>query len=149
MNPSERIDRLIAGLADWRGRTLASIRNSILAADREIIEEWKGRASPVWSHGGTIAFANAYKAKVKLTFASGAVFPDPDKLFNADLKASMRRAIVFLEGDRINDRALKDLVLAAVDLNQHKLRKHAPAGTQGRARKTKKTDATAFSPHRS
>ena len=85
MNPSERIDRLIAGLTDWRGKTLASIRKSILEADREIIEEWKWMGSPVWSRDGIIAVGNAHKDKGKLTFSHGASLPDPDKLFNAGL----------------------------------------------------------------
>ena len=81
MNPSERIDKLIAKLTDWRGKTLASIRKTILEADRDIIEEWKWMGSPVWSRDGIIAVGNAHKDKVKLTFAHGASLPDPDKLF--------------------------------------------------------------------
>jgi hypothetical protein len=83
MNPSEHIDQLIAKLTDWRRKTFVSIRKSILEADREIIEEWKWMGSPVWSHDGIIAVANAHKNKVKLTFSHGASLPDPDKLFNA------------------------------------------------------------------
>ena len=138
MNPSERIDQLIAELTDWRGRTLAGIRKSILEADREIIEEWKWMGSPVWSRDGIIAVANAHKDKVKLTFAQGAILPDPEKLFNAGLGGSAWRAIDFFEGDKINKHALKNLVLAAVDLNQHKLRSKAPAGTRARVPKSKK-----------
>src|SRR5271154_891321 len=82
MNPSERIDQLIAGLTDWRGPTLAGVRKTILEADREIIEEWKWMGSPVWSRDGIIAVGNAHKEKVKLTFSHGASLPDPDKLFN-------------------------------------------------------------------
>ena len=85
MNPSERIDQLIAGLTDWRGKTLASTRKIILEADREIIEEWKWMGSPVWSHDGIIAVGNAHKDKVKLTFSHGVSLPDPDELFNAAL----------------------------------------------------------------
>src|SRR6202140_3030346 len=136
MNPSKRIDQLIAELTDWRGKTFASIRKSILEADREIIEEWKWMGSPVWSHDGIIAVANAHKGKVKLTFAHGASLPDPDKLFNAGLEGSMRRAIDFFEGDKINARALKKLVLAAVAYNQLKLKKKAPASTRAKVRKT-------------
>src|SRR5437588_855116 len=91
MNPSERIDQLIAELTDWRGKTFARIRKSILEADREIIEEWKWMGSPVWSHDGIIAVANAHKGKVKLTFSHGASLPDPDKLFNAGLEGNARR----------------------------------------------------------
>ncbi len=139
MNPSQRIDRLIAGLTDWRGKTFASIRQSILEADREIIEEWKWMGSPVWSLDGIIAVANAHKEKVKLTFAHGASLPDPDKLFNAGLEGNMRRAIDFFEGDKINARALKNLVRAAVDYNQTRSKKKAAAGTRAKARKSKKT----------
>jgi hypothetical protein len=139
MTPSERIDQLIAELTDWRGKTFASIRKSILAADREIIEEWKWMGSPVWSRDGMIAVANAHKKWVKLTFAHGASLPDPDKLFNAGLEGNMRRAIDFFEGDKINERALKDLVRAAIDYNQIKLKKKAPAGSRAKVRKSKKT----------
>jgi hypothetical protein len=138
MNPSERIDQLIAEIADWRGKTFASIRKSILEADREIIEEWKWMGSPVWSHHGIIAVANAHKGKVKLTFAYGASLPDPDKLFNAGLEGNARRAIDFFEGDKTNERALKNLVRSAVAYNQIKSKKKAPAGTRAKAHKSKK-----------
>jgi hypothetical protein len=138
MNASEQIDRLIAGLTDWRGKTFASIRKCILAADREIIEEWKWMGSPVWSRDGIIAVANPHKGKVKLTFDHGARLPDPDKLFNAGLEGNQRRAIDFFEGDRVNERALKTLVRAAVDYNQNKKSKaKAPTGTRAKARKSK------------
>ncbi len=139
MNPSERIDQLIAELTDWRGKTFASIRKSILEADREIIEEWKWMGSPVWSRDGIIAVANAHKEKVKLTFAHGASLPDADKLFNAGLEGNMRRAIDFFEGDKLNERALKNLIRAAVDYNQTKKKKKALAGTRAKVHKTKKT----------
>ena len=138
MNASERIDQLIAGLTDWRGKTFASVRKSILAADREIIEEWKWMGSPVWSRDGMIAVGNAHKDKVKLTFSHGASLPDPDKLFNAGLEGNARRAIDYLEGDRVNERALKNLVRAAIDYNQSKLKKNAPARTRAKVRKSKK-----------
>ena len=138
MNASQRIDQLIAGLTDWRGKTFASVRKSILAADREIIEEWKWMGSPVWSRDGMIAVANAHKDKVKLTFAYGASLPDPDKLFNAGLEGNARRAIDYLEGDRVNERALKNLVRAAIDYNQSKLKKKAPARTRAKVRKSNK-----------
>src|SRR5215471_21744344 len=133
MNPSERIDELIAGLPDWRGKMLAGIRKNILEADREIVEEWKWMGSPVWSRDGMIAVGNAHKDKVKLTFSHGASLPDPDQLFNAGLEGNKWRAIDFFEGDTINERALKNLVRAAVDYNQSKLRKKAPAGTRAKA----------------
>lgn len=138
MNPSQRIDELIAGIADWRGKTFASVRKSILEADREIIEEWKWMGSPVWSRDGMIAVANAHKGKAKLTFAHGAHLPDPDKLFNAGLEGNLRRAIDFLEGDKVNDRALKNLVRAAIAYNQAKSKKKAAAGTGAKVRKSKK-----------
>jgi hypothetical protein len=138
MNPSERIDQLIAGLADWRGKTFASVRKIILGADREIIEEWKWMGSPVWSRDGMIAVANAHKGKVKLTFAHGASLPDPDKLFNAGLEGNARRAIDFLEADKINERALTTLVRAAVDFNQSKLKKKTPARTTAKRHKSQK-----------
>jgi len=139
MEPSERIDRLIAELTDWRGKTFARVRKSILEADREIIEEWKWMGSPVWSRDGMIAVANAHKGKVKLTFANGASLPDPDRLFNAGLEGNARRAIDFFEGDEINERALKNLVRAAIDYNQNKSRKKAAAGARAKVRKSKKT----------
>jgi len=139
MTPSEKIDQLIAGIADWRGETFAGIRKAILAADREIIEEWKWMGSPVWSRDGIIAVANAHKGKVKLTFDHGARLADPEKLFNAGLEGNQRRAIDFVEGDKVNERALKDLVRAAVAYNQtRKSKKKAPAPTRAKVRKSKK-----------
>jgi hypothetical protein len=95
MNPSERIDELIAEITDWRGKTFAGIRKTILEADPEIIEEWKWMGSPVWSRDGIIAVANAHKGKVKLTFDHGARLPDPDKLFNAVSKAIRDERSIF------------------------------------------------------
>src|ERR1700735_2675451 len=138
MNPSERIDQLIAKLTDWRGKTFAAIRKNILEADREIIEEWKWMGSPVWSHDGIIAVANAHKGKVKLTFAYGASIPDPDKLFNAGLDGNARRAIDFFEGDKVDKRALKNLIRAAIDYNQNKAKKKAPASARAKVTKSKK-----------
>jgi len=139
MNPSQRIDQMIAELTDWRGKIFAGIRKSILAADREIIEEWKWMGSPVWSRDGMIAVANAHKGKVKLTFAHGASVPDPDKLFNAGLEGNMRRAIDFLEGDKVNERALKTLVRAAIEYNERKLKKKAPSRREAKVNKRKST----------
>jgi hypothetical protein len=135
MNPSERIDQLIEVLKDWRGKTLASVRKTILDADPEIIEEWKWMGSPVWSRDGMIAVGNAHKDKVKLTFSNGASLPDPDKLFNAGLEGNKWRAIDLFEGDKINARALKNLVRAAIDYNQIKLKSKAPARTRAKAHK--------------
>jgi hypothetical protein len=127
MTPSERIDRMIAELTDWRAKTFAGVRKSFLAADREIIEEWKWMGSPVWSRDGIIAVANPHKGKVKVTFEHGAHLPDPDKLFNAGLEGNRRRAIDFLEGDKVNERALKALVRAAIAFNQSKSKKKPKA----------------------
>ena len=138
MNPSERIDLLIESLRDWRGKTLATVRKTILEADREIIEEWKWMGSPVWSRDGMIAVGNAHKDKVKLTFSHGARLPDPDNLFNAGLGGNAWRAIDLFEGDKINDRALKNLVRAAVAYNQFKLKKKAPAGARSKVGKSKR-----------
>jgi hypothetical protein len=140
MHPSERIDQLIAGLKNWRGQTFAAMRKAILGADREIIEEWKWMGSPVWSRDGMIAVANAHRGKVKLTFAYGAQLPDPDKLFNTGLEGNARRAIDFFEGDKVNARALKNLVRSAIHYNQTQLkknRKKAPAGTRTQVRTRK------------
>jgi len=137
MTPSEQIDQLIAKLMDWRGKTLASIRKTILAADPEISEEWKWMGSPVWSRHGMIAVANAHKDKVKLTFSHGASLDDPDKLFNAGLEGKVWRAIDVFEGDELNERALKDLIRAAIDYNQSKVKEKA--GTRPKARKSTKT----------
>jgi hypothetical protein len=139
MNPSENIDKLIAGITDWRGKAFASIRKTILAADREISEEWKWMGSPVWSRDGIIVVGNAHKDKVKLTFAHGASLPDPDKLFNNGLGGKVWRAIDVFEGDKINERALKNLIRAAVAYNQSKLKKKATAVAPAKPRKSKKT----------
>ena len=138
MNPSERIDQLIESLHDWRGKTLATIRKTILEADREIIEEWKWMGSPVWSRDGMIAVGNAHKDKVKLTFAHGASLPDPEKLFNAGLGGNKWRAIDLFGGDKINARALKNLVRAAIDFNQIKFKSKAPAPTRAKVNERKK-----------
>jgi hypothetical protein len=138
MTPSERIDRMIAELTDWRGTTFASIRKCILAADREIVEEWKWMGSPVWSRDGIIAVANPHKGKVKVTFDHGARLPDPDKLFNAGLEGNQRRAIDFFEGDKVNERGLKALVRAAIEFNRNKAKKKVPAGARAKAPKSKK-----------
>jgi hypothetical protein len=137
MKPSEHIARLIAGITDWRGKTFAGVRKCVLAADPEIVEEWKWMGSPVWSCDGMIAVANAHKGKVKLTFAYGARVADPDKLFNAGLDGNMRRAIDFLEGDRIDERALKNLVRAAIAYNRSKKPKKSASPARLKARKTK------------
>jgi len=114
---SALIDEKIRELGDWRGKTLAKVRDIIHQADPEIVEEWKWMGSPVWSRDGIIAVGNAHKDKVKLTFSHGARLPDPDKLFNAGLGGGTWRAIDLFEGDKIKERALKNLIRDAVALN--------------------------------
>jgi hypothetical protein len=137
MNPSERIDELIAELTDWRGKTLAKIRKSILEADREIVEEWKWMGSPAWSRDGMIAVGNAHKDKVKLTFSHGASLRDPEKLFNAGLEGGTWRAIDLFEGDKLNERSLTALVRAAIEYNQSKVKSKAPTANRAKAPKRK------------
>ena len=120
MNATERIDQMIAGIADWRGKTFASVRRAILKADPAIIEEWKWMGSPVWSCDGLIAVANAHKGKVKVTFAYGASFADPDKLFNSGFEGNARRAIDYFEADEVDERALRDLVREAIRYNRNR-----------------------------
>lgn len=134
MNPSGKIDQLIAGLTDWRGKMLARVRKTILDADPDIIEEWKWMGSPVWSLGGHIAVGNAHKDKVKLTFSQGASLPDPDQLFNNGFGGKVWRAIDIHESDKLNERALKALVRAAVDFNQQKQAKKKQVKKKASAR---------------
>jgi hypothetical protein len=124
MNPSKQIDDLIAEITDWRGETFARVREAIRSADPEIVEEFKWMGSPLWSCDGMIAVANAFKAKVNVTFAYGAKLPDPDKLFNSGFGGNTRRAIDYFEGDKVNVRALKALVRAAIDFNRTNLKKN-------------------------
>lgn len=135
MTPSEQIDQLIAGLPDWRGKTLASVRKTFLEADPEMIEEWKWMGSPVWSRDGIVAIGNAHKDKVKLTFSHGASLPDPDKLFNNGFGGKVWRAIDLFEGDKIDEGALKELVRAAIDYNKAKTKKKAPASARANVQK--------------
>ena len=111
------IDAKIKELGDWRGKILAKVRALIHEADPEIVEEWKWRGTPVFSHGGIICTGETYKTAVKLTFAKGAALEDPKGLFNSSLEGNVRRAIDIHEGDKINESALKDLIRAAVALN--------------------------------
>ena len=120
---SQQIDKLIDGIPDWRGKTLAQLRRVVHAADPEIVEEWKWMGTPTFYHDGLVLLFNPHKDKVKLTFYEGASLPDPDKLFNAGLGGSKWRAIDFLEGDKVNERALKTLVRAAVARNSLKKKK--------------------------
>ncbi len=138
-SPSRLIDARIKELDDWRGEMLSHVRALIKQADPEVIEEWKWRGVPVWSHDGIICTGETYKSIVKLTFSNGASLKDPSGLFNSSLEGNMRRAIDFFEGDKIDERALKNLVRAAVDYNQIKLKKKAPAGPRAKVHKSKKT----------
>jgi hypothetical protein len=129
-SPSKLIDARIKELGGWRGETLARIRAVIKQADPDVVEEWKWRGVPVWEHDGIICTGETYKAVVKLTFARGAALDDRSRLFNSSLEGNVRRAIDISEGDAINERALKDLIRAAVDLNRAK-QKPAKAGKKG------------------
>ena len=115
--PSQRIDARIKELGDWRGETLARLRALIEQADPEVVEEWKWRGVPVWSHAGIICTGETYRNVVKMTFAKGASLEDPSGLFNSSLEGNTRRAIDFHEGDEIDEKALKALLRAAVALN--------------------------------
>ena len=116
-SPSELIDARIEELGDWRGETLARIRKLIKQADPEVVEEWKWRGVPVWSHAGIICTGETYKSVVKMTFAKGASLEDPSSLFNSSLEGNTRRAIDLHEGEKIAEKALKALIRAAVVLN--------------------------------
>ena len=116
-SPSRLIDARIEGLGDWRGETLARVRALIKQADPEVVEEWKYRGVPVWSHDGMICTGETYKSIVKMTFAKGASLEDPSGLFNSSLEGNTRRAIDLHEGDEIDEEALKALIRAAVALN--------------------------------
>jgi len=116
-SPSQMIDERIEELGDWRGKLLAQLRALIKQADPEVVEEWKWRGVPVWSHGGLICTGETYKNVVKMTFAKGASLEDPAGLFNASLEGNTRRAIDFREGETINEKALKALIREAVALN--------------------------------
>jgi hypothetical protein len=116
-SPSRLIDARIKELSDWRGETLARVRILITQADPEVVEEWKWRGVPVWSHAGMICTGETYKNVVKMTFAKGASLEDPSGLFNSSLEGNTRRAIDFHEGDKIDEKALKALIRAAVALN--------------------------------
>jgi len=121
-SPSRLIDGRIKELGDWRGEMLGRLRALIKEADPEVVEEWKWRGVPVWSHDGLICTGETYKSIVKMTFAKGAALADPSHLFNASLEGSTRRAIDLHEGEKINEKALKTLIRAAVTLNKSKAR---------------------------
>ncbi len=120
--PSQLIDARIKELGDWRGEMLGRLRALVKEADPEVVEEWKWRGVPVWSHDGLICTGETYKSVVKMTFAKGAALKDPAGLFNSSLEGNTRRAIDFHEGEEIDEEALKTLVRAAVTLNKSKAR---------------------------
>jgi hypothetical protein len=117
-SPSQLIDAKIKELGDWRGEMLSRLRTLVKEADPNVVEEWKWRGVPVWSHDGLICTGETYKSVVKMTFAKGAALQDPSRLFNASLDGNVRRAIDFREGEKINEKALKTLIRAAVTLNK-------------------------------
>ena len=121
-SPSRLIDARIKELDDWRGKTLARVRALIKQADPEVVEEWKWRGIPVWSHDGLICTGETYKSVVKLTFAKGASLKDPSRLFNASLEGNVRRAIDLHENDELDEDAFKTLIRAAAALNRSKVR---------------------------
>jgi hypothetical protein len=127
---SALIDQRIKDLGDWRGKILAKVRSIIHTADAEIVEEWKWMGTPVFSHGGIVCTGETYKSVVKLTFAKGASLKDPAGLFNSSLEGNVRRAIDIHEGEKINEKALKDLVRAAVALNLEAKSKPKRASTK-------------------
>jgi hypothetical protein len=122
-SPSRLIDARIKELGDWRGEMLSRLRALVKEADPEVVEEWKWRGVPVWSHDGLICTGETYKNVVKMTFAKGAALKDPSRLFNSSLEGNTRRAIDFREGEKINEKALKTLVQAAVTLNKSKAKR--------------------------
>jgi hypothetical protein len=122
-SPSQLIDGRIKELNDWRGEMLSRIRAVIKEADPDVIEEWKWRGVPVWSHDGLICTGETYKSVVKMTFAKGAALQDPSRLFNSSLEGNIRRAIDFREGEKIDEKALKTLIRAAVTLNKSKAKR--------------------------
>lgn len=119
-SPSQLIDERIKELDDWRGKVLSRLRALVKEADPEVVEQWKWRGVPVWSHDGLICTGETYKNVVKMTFAKGAALKDPSGLFNSSLDGNTRRAIDFHEGEKIQDEALKTLIRAAVSLNKSK-----------------------------
>jgi len=117
-SPSQFIDERIEELGDWRGQMLSKVRNIIKQVDPKVVEDWKWRGTPVWSHDGMICTGETYKETVKMTFAKGASLNDPTHIFNSSLDGNTRRAIDFHKGDEVDEAAIKELILAAVALNQ-------------------------------
>ena len=136
-SPSQLIDARIKELSDWQGETLARVRILIKQADPEVVEEWKWRGVPVWSHAGMVCTGETYKSIVKVTFAKGASLKDPAGLFNSSLEGNTRRAIDFHEGDKLDEKALKALLRAAVALNTSVRAAARPARSHKRAKSTR------------
>ena len=136
-SPSHLIDARIKDLGDWRGDVLARVRGLIKESCPDVVEEWKWRGVPVWEHFGIICTGETYKAAVKLTFANGALLEDPAGLFNSSLDGNVRRAIDIHEGEKLNERALKNLVRAAADYNRTKRTNKVAVGSRARAHKSK------------
>ena len=136
---SALIDERIKELGDWRGKTLAKVREIIHKADPEIVEEWKWMGTPVFSHGGIVCTGETYKSVVKMTFAKGAALEDPSGLFNSSLEGNVRRAIDIREDDKVDEAALKDLIHAAVALNLH-LKAKAKSKPKPRRASSKRAD---------
>lgn len=136
MNASEQIDELIAGMTDWRGKTLAELRSIIHEADPDIVEEWKWRGAPVYSHDGIVCLTVPFKDKVKVTFYEGASLPDPGKLFNNELEGNKWRAIDLFKDDKIDEKSFSVLVRSAINHNQSKAKtKIKASGTRSTAPK--------------
>lgn len=133
-SPSHHIDARIKELGDWRGETLARVRAIIKQADPDVVEEWKWRGVPVWEHDGIICTGETYKAVVKMTFAKGAALADPSRLFNSSLEGNTRRAIDLQEGDKIDEKAFKELIRAAVTLNMSKKAAARPVGARKKSK---------------
>ena len=133
-SPSQLIDARIKELGDWRGEMLSRLRTLVKEADPEVVEEWKWRGVPVWSHAGIICTGETYKNAVKMTFAKGAALADPAGLFNSSLEGNTRRAIDFHEGDKIDEKALKALIRAAVALNTSARSTARPVRSQKRSK---------------
>jgi len=133
-SPSRMIDARIKELGDWRGEMLARVRMLIKQADPQVVEEWKWRGVPVWEHDGIICTGETYKAVIKLTFAKGASLEDPSGLFNSSLEGNTRRAIDIHEGDRLDEKALKALIRAAIALNMSKRAAARPVRAPKRAK---------------
>jgi hypothetical protein len=139
-SPSRLIDARIKELRDWRGETLARVRMLIKEACADVVEEWKWRGVPVWEHAGIICTGETYKSVVKMTFAKGASLQDPSGLFNSSLEGNTRRAIDFHEGDRIDEKALKALIRAAVALNTSVRATARPARSKKRPKSSRRAD---------